>query len=312
MNTSLKPLDQQVIVVTGASSGIGLATVLLAAQASAKVVMLARSGETLARIAEHVQAEGGEAVPVVGDVAEAADVQRAVETAIARFGRIDTWVNNAGLSIYGRMDQVPVADARRLFDINYWGVVHGSLAALPHLRRDGGALINVGSEVSDAAVPLQGHYSASKHAVKGFTDTLRIELEADEAAVSVTLIQPTAVDTPFPEHAANHLSQAPKLPTPMIDPARVARAILDAATRPTRHTRVGAMAVLNTTLARVMPRLADAMARVQLGRQQREEPAPAHTGTLWQAGEAGHVHGRGNEDAAGPTQAYDANVRKDE
>jgi hypothetical protein len=128
--------------------------------------------------------------------------------------------------------------------------------------------------------------------------------------VSVTLIQPTAVDTPFPEHAANHLSQAPKLPTPMIDPARVARAILDAATRPTRHTRVGAMAVLNTTLARVMPRLADAMARVQLGRQQREEPAPAHTGTLWQAGEAGHVHGRGNEDAAGPKQAY--NVRKDE
>src|SRR6188472_3902570 len=122
-----------------------------------------------------------------------------------RVARIDTWVNNAGVSIYGRLHEVSEADNRRLFDTNFWGVVNGSLVALPLLRREGGALINVGSEVSDAVVPLQGMYSASKHAVKGFTDALRVEVEGiDKAPVSITLIQPTAVDTPFPQRARNY------------------------------------------------------------------------------------------------------------
>src|SRR4029079_11582679 len=104
-------------------------------------------------------------------------------------------------------------DNRRLFDTNFWGVVYGSLAALPHLKTNGGALLNVGSEVSEAVVPLQGMYSASKHAVKGFTDALRVEIEEiDGAPVSITLIQPTAVDTPFPQHARNYMANEPKLP----------------------------------------------------------------------------------------------------
>ena len=181
------------------------------------------------------------------------------QAAVDRFGRIDTWVNNAGVSIYGRLDEVTEEDSRRLFDTNFWGVVNGSLAALPHLKRQGGALINVGSEVSEAVVPLQGMYSASKHAVKGFTDALRVEIEdVDEAPVSITLIQPTAVDTPYPEHATNYMDKEPKLPTPMIDPEQVAEAILKAAVSGGRDVKVGAMAVMNTVLSKFLPSVADA------------------------------------------------------
>ncbi len=117
------------------------------------------------------------------------------------------------MSIYGRLDEVSEEDSRRLFDTNFWGVVNGSLVALPHLLKQGGALINVGSEVSDAVVPLQGMYSASKHAVKGFTDALRVEIEeVDKAPVSITLIQPTAVNTPYPQHAKNYMDAGAEAP----------------------------------------------------------------------------------------------------
>jgi short-subunit dehydrogenase len=313
MTVLLKPLGQQVVVVTGASSGIGLATALAAAEAGARVVLTARSGRTLQAIVDTLVAEGHAACAVAADIGVRAEVERVAETAVATFGRIDTWVNNAGVSIYGRIDEVDDDEARRLFDTNVWGVVNGSLAALPELRKGGGALINVGSEVSEAAVPLQGYYVASKHAVKGFTDALRIELAADGAPVSVTLVQPTAVDTPFPEHAANHLAQAPKLPTPMIEPAAVAEAILHAAVHGGHAVKVGTMAKLNTAAAKWAPRLATRLAQLQMGRQQRDEPALRRAGTLFAAGEAsdsaGRVHGRGNTNAADPAAAAAQNRR---
>ncbi|MFL6626807.1 MAG: SDR family oxidoreductase [Burkholderiaceae bacterium] len=303
MDPKLKPLDQQVIVITGASSGIGLATALAAAHQGARVVLGARSVDVLDDVVAHISAEGGQAVAAQVDVSDRAQVEQLARRAIDAFGRIDTWVNNAGLSIYGRLDEVEEAHSRRLFDINFWGVVNGSLAALPHLRANGGALINLGSEASEAAVPLQAMYSASKHAVKGFTDGLRLELEADGAPVSVTLIQPTAVDTPYPEHAANYLPQEPKLPTPMIEVEKVAGAILDAATSATRSTKVGAMSVLNTAMAKFVPSLGDLMARQQIGRQQRDEAPHGRDGTLYEAGHGGRVRGRGNEHAADTTRA---------
>jgi short-subunit dehydrogenase len=309
MNVSLKPLSQQVIVITGASSGIGLATAISAAHQGARLVLAARSAGTLERIASTLAELGGEAITVEADVGERGDVEKIAAAAIERFGCIDTWVNDAGVSIYGRLDEVSDEDSRRLFETNFWGVVHGSLVALPHLRANGGALINLGSEVSDATVPLQGMYSASKHAVKGFTDALRIELDADDAPVSVTLIQPTAVDTPYPEHAGNYLSQEPKLPSPMIEAEKVASAILDAATSPTRATKVGAMSVINTTMAKIMPAVGAAMAKMQIGRQQRNEPPHSRAGTLYQAGESGRIKGRGNENTADTQQARQSNVR---
>lgn len=293
MRMKLKPLDEQVIVITGASSGIGLATAQTAAQAGARLVLAARSEARLCAIAEAINDEGGEAIHVVADVGREADVRRIADAAIERFGRIDTWVNDAGVAIYGRLEQVNDADNRRLFDTNFWGVVYGSLVALPHLRRNGGALINLGSEVSDAVIPLQGMYAASKHAVKGFTDALRIEVnDLDEAPVAITLIQPTAVNTPYPQHARNYMDKEPKLPTPQIDPHRVANAILQAATEPARDVKVGMMSKINTTIAKIAPSLGERIAARQANRRQYDQPPSRNPeGALWHASGGGDIYG---------------------
>lgn len=295
---SLKPLSEQVIVITGASSGIGLATAEAAAHKGAKLVLTARSEHTMESVIAKLAAGGAEAIFVPADVADRAQLQAVAEAAIRRFGRIDTWVNNAGVSIYGRLDEVTEQDSRRLFDTNFWGVVHGSLVALAQLRSNGGAIINVGSEVSEAVVPLQGMYSASKHAVKGFTDALRVEVqEMDKAPVAITLIQPTAVDTPFPQHGRNYMDKEPKLPTPQIDPEKVAEAILDAARKPTREAKVGVMAKLNATVAKISQTIANKMEAKQAGRQQYDEPPRDPEGTLYKPGESGHKHGSGGASA---------------
>ncbi|OZI61768.1 SDR family oxidoreductase [Bordetella genomosp. 11] len=309
MALKLKPVAEQVIVITGASSGIGLATAMLAAHQGARVVMAARSRSTLEHVAAELVRDGFDAIAVEADVSVRDDMDRVARVAMERYGHVDTWVNNAGLSIFGRLDETPEEDAQRLFQVNFWGVVHGSLAALPLLKAHGGALINVGSEVSDASVPLQGMYSASKHAVKGFTDALRIELEADKAPVSVTLIQPTAVDTPFPEHAANYMDQAAKLPSPMIPAEKVAAAILEAAADPDREVKVGALSVINTTMFKLLPGLADRMAKKQMGRQQRNAPSHPHQGTLYAPGECGETAGFGNSNPADPDDAMRRNTR---
>jgi short-subunit dehydrogenase len=294
MSPSLKPLNQQVIVITGASSGIGLATAQDAAKAGARVVLAARSGDVLEAIVATLEKQGHEAIHVVADVAERDQVQRIADAAIERFGRIDTWANVAGVTIYGKLDEVAEADSRRLFDVNFWGMVHGSLVALPHLRRHGGALINVGSEASEVAVPIQGMYSASKHAVKGFTDALRIEVEQlDEAPVSITLIQPTAVNTPLPDKARNYLDHQPKLPTPQLDPHRVASAILQAAVTPMRDHKVGMMATLDVAIEKMVPALADRVAVLQVPRQQRDEAPRDTLGNLHHARGDGIIYGRG-------------------
>jgi short-subunit dehydrogenase len=288
-----RPLDEQVIVITGASSGIGLCTALMAAERGARVVLVARSEETLANTVRQIRAQGGEAIYAVADVAKREQLESAAISAINIYGRIDTWVNNAGVAIYGRLDEVSDADHRRLFDVNFWGVVNGSLIALPYLRDAGGVLINVGSEVSDAVIPLQGMYSASKHAVKGFTDALRIEVEnLEEAPVLVTLIQPTAVNTPYPQHARNYMDHEPRLPSPMIDPQTVADAILDAATNGGRDVKVGALAKANTSLFKFLPKLGDQMATMQSHRQQLDQAPVRPAGTLYQPGREGRIYGR--------------------
>ncbi len=294
MTPSLKPISEQVIVITGASSGIGLATARAAAARGAKLVLGARSQETLDGIASELRSRNVEVLSVRTDVSIRSDLEQLANRCLIEFGRIDTWVNNAGVSIYGRLDQVSEEDSRRLFDVNFWGVVNGSLIALPHLKRSRGALINVGSEVSDAVVPLQGMYSASKHAVKGFTDALRVEIEeVDDVPVSVTLVQPTAVNTPFPQHARNYMKKEPKLPTPQIDPERVAEAILRAASHRTRHVRVGLFAKLNSAAARLAPRLSDKISAKQFNRQQYDEGPRNPEGTLEKAGESGRTRGTG-------------------
>ena len=259
MKLRLKRINEQVMVITGASSGIGLATAIHAARQGARVVLNSRDEQDLRQAVEQIRAEGGEAIHHVGDVADFTAMQALAERAISEFGRIDTWVNNAGVSTYGRIEEVSLEDARRIFETNYWGVVHGTLAALPHLRLEGGALINVGSILSSTGYPLQGHYTASKHAVKGFTDSLRVELEAASLPISVTLIQPAAIDTPYPEHAKSYLGVEPKHMPPVYAPEVVAEAIVHCARQPRRNLLVGGSGKVFSATEKYAPRLGDFM-----------------------------------------------------
>jgi short-subunit dehydrogenase len=258
MRLSLKPLDEQVLVITGASSGIGLVTARMAARHGATLVLAARSEHALNQLADELAADGRPRPEVVvADVGNEADVRRIAAAALARFGRFDTWVNDAGISTYGRIVDIPIADHRRLFETNFWGLVYGSLVAVEHLKTRGGALINLGSVVSDVPIAYQSMYSASKHAVKGFTDGLRMELEADGYPVSVTLIKPTGINTPYIKHAKNYLREEDSLPPPVYAPETVARAILHAATHPIRDVYIGSGAKLMATQYRYTPRLFD-------------------------------------------------------
>lgn len=292
MAVSLKPLHEQVIVITGATSGIGLATALDAARQGAKVVLTARNAEALTETERQITAEGGQAIHIAADAADRDALQRVADAARTRFGGFDTWVNNAGVSIWGRLQEVRDEDSRRLFETNFWGAVYGSLIAAAHLKPRGGAIINVGSVASDMAIPLQAMYSASKHALKGFTDGLRMELEEEEAPVSVTLIKPTSVDTPFPQHARNYMEHEPRLPDPAYPPQEVARAILHAATHPERDIYVGGAARVMSALRKAAPRATDWVnENVMFGQQQRDEPPRDRAGALHRAGGGGHARG---------------------
>ncbi|MGH7517159.1 MAG: SDR family oxidoreductase [Gemmatimonadales bacterium] len=278
MRTPVKRISEQVIVITGASSGIGRATARLAAERGAKLVLNSRDEHDLPELTTALRTRGATVAMVVGDVADPDAMAALAETAVRELGGFDTWVNNAGVSIFGRIEDVPVADARRLFETNYWGVVNGSLAAVSHLRESGGTLINVGSILSDTGYPLQGHYTASKHAVKGFTDSLRLELEHDRAPVSVTLIQPAAIDTPYPEHARSFLGVQPKHLPPVYAPQIVAEAILDCAEHPKRNVLVGGSAKLFQTMERLAPRLWDRLKEAMaFDSQSSDEPPGADT-----------------------------------
>ena len=257
MNINLKKLSDQVLVITGASSGIGLVTARMAAKRGVRLVLNARNVETLKQVTDEINAAGGEAIYVVGDVGRYDYVQNIAEEAIKRFGGFDTWVNNAGVSIYGPVLDQALQDQRRLFDTNYWGVVHGSMVACEHLREKGGALINVGSVLSDVAIPIQGTYCASKHAVKGYTDALRLELEESGAPISVTLIKPSAIDTPYVHHAKNLMPVEPQNPPPVYAPDLVAEAILHCAENPERDLYVGGGGKMLSEAGHHAPRLTD-------------------------------------------------------
>jgi NADP-dependent 3-hydroxy acid dehydrogenase YdfG len=287
-----KQVKDQVIVITGASSGIGLATAKEAAARGARVVLNSRDPVDLSRAVQEIREDGGDCVMHVGDVADRSAMEGLADTAIATYRRIDTWINNAGVSIYGEISEVRIEDARRLFDTNYWGVVNGSLVAVEHLETFGGTLINVGSVLSETAYPLQGHYTASKHAVKGFTDTLRIELEKKGAPIVVTLIQPAAIDTPYPEHARNYLPGDPKQEAPVYKPEVVADAILACAEKPHRNLRVGGSAKLYTTMEKVAPGLVDKQKMSSFEAQVSEKPA--HTEGALFAPISGDLAVRGN------------------
>jgi short-subunit dehydrogenase len=293
MRIKLKKLQDQVIVVTGASSGIGLSTAEMAAERGARVVLNARNDVDLRLAVERIRQRGGRAAYVVGDVADDEAMEMLAQRAVEEFGTIDTWVNNAGIGVYGRLEDVSMADKRRLFDVNFWGVVNGCKVAVPTMRRQGGgAIINIGSVESDRALPLHGIYAASKHAVKAYTDTLRMELEADAVPIAVTLVKPAAINTPFTEHARNYMNEEAEYIPPVYAPEEVAGAILRCAEVPTRDIFVGGSGKVISLMEKVAPRTMDrALERSGFTGQKKDEPA--HTGdALYAPGPDGHRRGR--------------------
>lgn len=260
-----KPIKQQTIVITGASSGIGLATAKMAANRGANVVMVARSEEALEKCAAEILRTGGKALAIVADMSKAEDISRVKDETLRRFNQINTWINNAGVSIYGYLMDASLEDERQLFETNFWGARIASQLAVEAMQKEGGTLINIGSEVSVAAQPFLGMYSASKHALKAFTDALRSELRDQKIPVAVCLVRPTAINTPFPVHAANKLREGePSLPEPLYDPDVAAAAILKCAENPQRDIYVGGPARLSAILDTFFPEIKDIVSETRM------------------------------------------------
>lgn len=253
-----KPLNEQVIVITGASSGIGRETALQFAKAGAAVVLIARNTEALEDVAAQINYGGGRALVVPADVGEWEQVEQAARTAIDAFGRIDTWVNNAGISVYATAEETSPDEAEKVLRTNVLGVIHGVNAVLPYMRQQGsGTIINVGSVESQRALPYQGVYAASKHAVKGYTETLRMEQEAAKSGIRVTLILPAGINTPLFDHARSKLGVKPMPVPPAYPPEMVAAAILKAAQFSHRDIYVGGAGFFFWLLQRINPAFVD-------------------------------------------------------
>jgi short-subunit dehydrogenase len=280
MKPRLKPLSEQIVVITGASSGIGLTTAEMAGQAGARVILASRNEAELLEAVSRIRSNGGRAFYIVADVADPDAVDAIADLAIEQFGGIDTWVNNAGVGMYGKLTDTPLADKRRLFDVDFWGVVHGCRTAVRHLRAGGGAIVNVGSVTSDRAVPLLGIYSAAKHAVKGYTEALRMELEHEGIPISVSLVKPASINTPMIEHARSHMESEPEYMPPVYPPEEAARAILKCAERPIRDVLVGGAARFLSSVGRMAPRTMDAYLEATAFQQQKRGKRNDHIDAL--------------------------------
>lgn len=271
---NLKPVHEQVVVLTGASSGIGLATAHAFAEKGARLVLVARNAAALETVAAELRAKGGQAEVCTVDIADPHAAERIAATAMAAFGRVDTWVNDAAAAVYGRLDQVPEADHRRVFEVGYWGTVRGSLKAIELMRARGGALINVGSVLSERAILQQGPYCAMKHALRGFTDALRAETIEAGHPVSITLIKPAAIHTPYPEHARNYMDKPGTVPPINYDPRLVARAIVFAAEHPRRELTVGGNGLMISKIGNIFPGAMDFMQAAFLTPAQKIDKEP--------------------------------------
>jgi short-subunit dehydrogenase len=254
----MRPLRDQVIVITGASSGIGRETALEAARRGARLVLAARNQDALESVAFEAERLGGAALVVPTDVGDNRQVVDLGRQAVDRFGRIDTWVNNAAVSSYGTAEQTDVEDIRRVIDVNLLGHIQGMKAALPHLRAGGGGtIINVSSALGKRSVPLQAAYCAAKHGVVAFGEALRLELESEGVDIHIVDVLPSSINTPLFEHAKSMLGVRPRPIAPIYEPSTVAEAILATAEQPVRQVFVGFAGRMLDLGQRISPWLLD-------------------------------------------------------
>lgn len=257
---TLKPIHKQVVAVIGASSGIGRATALQFAQQGAKVVISARSQSGLASLADEISQFGGEVLVVPADVSSFEQVRAIADKTVNHFGRLDTWVHLAATAVIAPFEQTTPEEFKRVIEVNLMGQVYGAMAALPHLRREGrGALIHVTSVEAHRSLPLQSSYSASKHGVEGFVDSLRVELKHEGVPISVTNVMPATINTPFYNKVQTKLGVKPTGIPPYYDPKLVAEAILHVAEHPQRDIIVGDAGKVLDILQKVVPSFVDAV-----------------------------------------------------
>lgn len=257
-NIQLKPLNQQVVAVVGASSGIGRSAALEFAKRGAKVVVSARSHTGLATLLEEISQIGGEAIAVPADVADFEQVKAVADKTVDHFGRLDTWVHLAATSVFAPFEQTTPEEFKRVIEVNLLGQAYGAMAALPHLRQTGrGALIHVSSVEARRSLPLQSSYSSSKHGVEGFLDSLRVELQHDNVPISVTNVLPATINTPFYNKGLTKLGVQPTGVPPYYQPDLVAKAILHVAEHPTRDIIVGDVGRILDLAQKISPHFLD-------------------------------------------------------
>jgi NAD(P)-dependent dehydrogenase (short-subunit alcohol dehydrogenase family) len=271
-----RAVSEQVVVIAGASSGIGRATALQFARGGARVACAARNVTALESLVAEITEAGGHAIAVPTDVADASAVRALADATESRFGRIDTWVNNAAVAVWGRVEDITDEEFDRVMRVNFLGQVHGVHACLEPLRRaGGGVIIGVASVEGVRAVPMHAPYTASKWALRGFYDCLRMELMESQDPISVTTILPGPIATPFFENARSKVGAMPKPPPPTYAPEVVARVIVRASVKPTREVPVGGTAVGFLLGQRLSPALTDAVMsvrRVAVGAQRADRP----------------------------------------
>ena len=260
----LKSIEEQVVVLMGASSGIGRETALRFARKGAKVVVSARGEEGLDSLVEEIQAEGGEAISVPADTSKFEQVKAVADRAVQEYGRLDTWVHLAAVGLFATFEQTTPEEFERVIDVNLMGQVYGAMAALPHIKREGGgALIHVSSMGAKRSIPLQSAYCASKHGIDGFLESLRVELQHEELPISVTQVMPATINTPFFDKARTKLGVKPVAPPPIYQPGIVSEAILHAAENPARDLVVGGAAKAVILSQQVSPRLLDTLLKIR-------------------------------------------------
>jgi NADP-dependent 3-hydroxy acid dehydrogenase YdfG len=270
-----KPIGQQVVVVTGASSGVGRAIARAFGAKGAKVALIARGKEALDNCAREIADAGGEALVLPLDVSDAAAVYKAAHAVVDKWGRIDTWVNNAMVSVFSPVTEMRPEEYRRVTEVNYLGSVYGTLAALRSmLPADEGVIIQIGSALVYRSIPLQSAYCASKAAMRGFTDSLRTELFHDKSKVKLCMLQLPAVNTPQFDVVRSRMPRHPKPVPPIFQPEVIAEAALHASEHPAREIWIGGPAIQAIVGQKFIPGLLDRyLGHIGYGAQQTDEPA---------------------------------------
>ena len=256
-----KHLADQVVIVTGASSGLGRAVARAAGARGAKVVVTARTGEALDNCVREIEAAGSEALAVPADCTVQDDVQRVVEQALDRFGRIDTYVANAIVTVYAEVERLEPEELRRVMDVNFFGVVYGLWAALPQLSRSRGTFLHVSSALAYRGIPLQGAYCASKAAARNLLESARVELQKAGDDVAVSLVLPGAINTPQFDRDRQKIGLQPQPVPPIYEPEPFAEAVLHCCEHPIRELPIGWGAQKLLWSQKLAPRAGDWMLR---------------------------------------------------